>query len=428
MPTSIIEELQWRGLIADCTDLPELDRRLAAGSVSLYSGFDPTADSLHVGHLVPLLALRRFQNAGHRPIALAGGATGSIGDPSGKSQERQLLTREQIAVNLASVRPQLARLLDFETQVNPAQLVDNAEWTAPMSYLDFLREIGKHFSVNQMIAKESVRSRMEDREVGISYTEFSYQLLQAFDFYQLSRTHGCELQIGGSDQWGNITAGIDLIRKKLGRSSFGLTLPLITKADGTKFGKTEGGSIWLDPRKTGVYRFYQFWINTDDREVVRYLKLFTFLPAPEIAGLEEQHLLNPGARVAHRSLAKEVTDLIHGPQATLEAQRASEILFGGDLDGVGEATFAEIVGEVPTKDLEIGRFGAPGVSVLDLFVVAGLVSSKGQGKKDLEGGGLYLNNVRLTEVGRWITFDDLLFGKHLLLRKGKRNYAVITAR
>ena len=429
MATSIIDELQWRGLVADCTDAEELGRRLATGPVTLYAGFDPTADSLHVGHLVPLLALRRFQDAGHCPIAVAGGATGSIGDPSGKSQERQLLTKESIAANVAAVRPQLARFLDFDSATCPARLVDNADWTAPVSFLDFLRDIGKYFTVNQMVAKESVRARMEDRDVGISYTEFSYQLLQAFDFLELLRVHGCELQIGGSDQWGNITAGTDLIRKKTGRHAFGLTLPLITKSDGTKFGKTEGGAIWLDPRKTSVYRFYQFWINTDDRDVVRYLKYFTFLGADAIADLEARHAANPGERVAHRALAKSATDLIHGEAATLEAQRSSEILFGGDLDGVGEATFAEIVGEVPTKDLEASRIGTePGLSVLELFVHAGLATSKGQARKDLEGGGLYLNNIRLAEVGRVVTASDLLFGRHLLLRKGKRNYTVVTAR
>ncbi len=422
----ILDELQWRGLVADCTDTAELTRRLAAGPVTLYCGFDPTADSLHVGHIVPLICLRRFQDAGHHPIAVAGGATGSIGDPSGKSAERQLLTKDQIAANVAAVRPQLARLLDFAAPANPARLVDNADWTARMSYLDFLREIGKHFTVNQMIAKESVRSRMEDREVGISYTEFSYMLLQAFDFHHLNVEFGCDLQIGGSDQWGNITAGIDLIRKKSGRPAFGLTLPLITKSDGTKFGKTEGGAIWLDTRRTSVYRFYQFWIQADDRDVVRYLKFFTFLPQPEIEALAAQHAANPGAREAHRALAREVTDLIHGPDATREAQRASEILFGGSLDGVSEATFGEIVGEVPTKTLAPDRVGGEGLPLLDLLVETGLAASKGQARKDVEGGGIYLNNTRVADVKRSVTGSDLLFGRHVLLRKGKRNYAVAT--
>src|SRR5580704_13087384 len=274
---NIYEELEWRGLVADCTEKPELLKRLAAGPITLYCGFDPTADSLHAGNLVPLIALRRFQMLGHHPIAVAGGATGSIGDPSGKTAERQLLTKEVLDSNIAIIKEQLRRLLDFETKTNPAKLVDNASWTAPVSYLEFLRDIGKHFSVNMMVAKESVRARMEDRETGISYTEFSYMLLQAFDFYYLHKEHNCELQIGGSDQWGNITAGMDLTRKKAGRHVFGLTVPLILNSDGTKFGKTAAGAVWVDSKKTSVYRFYQFWIRTDDRMVISYLKYFTFL-------------------------------------------------------------------------------------------------------------------------------------------------------
>jgi tyrosyl-tRNA synthetase len=424
---SILDELEWRGLIADCTDKVELAKRMAS-PLTLYCGFDPTADSLHVGHLVPLLALRRFQDCGHHPIAVAGGATGSIGDPSGKSAERQLLTKEQINANVASVRPQLARLLDFDRTPNPAKLVDNADWTAGLSYLDFLRDIGKHFSVNQMVGKESVRARMEDREVGISYTEFSYMLLQAFDFYVLCRDHNCELQIGGSDQWGNITAGIDLMRKKLSRQGYGLTMPLITKADGTKFGKTESGSVWLDPKKTSVYRFYQFWINTDDRDVIRYVKFFTFLPKQEIESLEKGHAENPGARAAHKALAKAATDLIHGPDATVEAIRASEILFGGDLAGVSETTFNEIVGEVPTKEIEKAKLDGAGTPLVEMLVHSGLCPSKGQARKDIEGGGVNINNVRETNFQRAVVSGDLLFGKHLLLRKGKKNYVVVTAK
>src|SRR5213083_300 len=296
---NIYDELQWRGLVNDCTDPAALVKRLHAGPITLYAGFDPTADSLHVGNLVPLLGLRRFQLFGHHPIAVAGGATGYIGDPSGKTQERQFLTSEALSTNIAKVKQQLRRLLDFDSASNPARLLDNAQWTAPVSYLDFLRDIGKHFSVNQMVAKESVRARMEDREAGISYTEFSYMLLQAFDFYHLRKEYNCELQLGGSDQWGNITAGIDLCRKKLGQPVYGLTLPLITKADGTKFGKTETGTVWLDPRRTSVYKFYQFWIRADDRDVIRYLKYFTFLTQDEIAALEKQHTEKPEARGAH---------------------------------------------------------------------------------------------------------------------------------
>ena len=425
---NILDELNWRGLFADCTDATALAKRLADAPITLYCGFDPTADSLHVGNLVPLLALRRFQLLGHHPIAVAGGATGSIGDPSGKSQERQLLTKETLDHNIASVKGQLARLLDFDTQTNPARLVDNASWTAPISYLDFLRDVGKHFSVNMMVAKESVRARMEDREVGISYTEFSYMLLQAFDFYHLRKALNCELQIGGSDQWGNITAGGDLCRKKLSATVFGLTLPLITNADGSKFGKTVAGAIWLDPKRTSVYRFYQFWIRADDRDVVRYLKYFTFLSQEEITALEKQHTENPGARAAHKALAKAATDLIHGETATAEATRASEILFGGELGDISEATFNDIIGEVPTKEIEKAKLGEAGLSLVELLVHAGLCASKGQARKDIEGGGVYVNNIREGNFQRSLAVSDLLFGKHLLLRKGKRNYAVVTAK
>ena len=424
---SILEELKWRGLVADCTDAAELTKKISA-PVTLYCGFDPTADSLHVGNLVPLIALRRFQLLGHFPIAVAGGATGSIGDPSGKTQERQLLTKEILEKNIASVKIQLAKLLDFETKKNPARLVDNASWTQNISYLEFLRDIGKHFSVNQMVAKESVRARMEDRETGISYTEFSYMLLQAFDFMVLARNENCELQIGGSDQWGNITAGIELTRKKLGKQVYGLTLPLIKNADGTKFGKTEAGAVWLDPKKTSVYKFYQFWINTDDRDVIRDLKFFTFLPKEEIESLEKSHAENPGARAAHKALAESVTDLIHGESATQEAIRASEILFGGSTDAITEQIFNHIVGEVPTVEIAKSKLDGDGILFLDLIVHSGLCSSKGQARKDIESGGVYYTNIRETNFQRPLKTHDLLFGKHFLLRKGKKNYVVVTAK
>ncbi len=422
---SILDDLQWRGLINDASEPDKLKERLASGPVTLYCGFDPTAESLHVGNLVPLLGLRRFQLYGHRPIALAGGATGRIGDPSGKLAERQMMSMDVLEANIAGVKKQLRRLLDFDTQVNPAQLLDNASWTAPVSFLDFLREVGKHFSVNMMVNKESIRARMEDRESGISYTEFSYMLLQAFDFYVLRRDYGCELQIGGSDQWGNITGGIDLARKKLGAQVFGLTLPLITNADGTKFGKTVQGAVWLDPNRTSVYRFYQFWIRTDDRDVIRYLKFFTFLPREEITALEQQHAERPESRVAHKALAKAVTDLIHGESATAEAMRASEILFGGDLEGISEATFKDIVNEAPSKELEKPKLEGAGLPLVEALVLSGLSNSKGQGRKDIEGGGIYVNNVRETGAQRHLAVKDLLFGRYLLLRKGKRNYAVL---
>jgi tyrosyl-tRNA synthetase len=297
-----------------------------------------------------------------------------------------------------------------------------------VTLLDFLRDVGKHFSVNMMVAKESVRSRMEDRESGISYTEFSYMLLQAFDFYHLCKELNCELQIGGSDQWGNITAGTDLIRKKLGRSAFALVCPLITNADGSKFGKTEAGAVWLDPARTSVYRFYQFWINADDRDVVRHLKFFTFLSQEEIALLEQQHTANPGAREAHRALAKAVTDMIHGESATPDAIRASQILFGGDLAGLSEANFNDVVGEVLSKEIERARLDGPGAPLVEVLIHGGLCPGKGQARKDIEGGGAYVNNVRESSPQRTVATKDLLFGKHLLLRKGKRNYVVLAAK
>jgi tyrosyl-tRNA synthetase len=423
---SIIDELKWRGLVADCTDAAELEKKIAA-PITLYCGFDPTADSLHVGNLVPLLALRRFQLLGHHPIAVAGGATGSIGDPSGKTAERQLLTKEILDHNIASVKVQLAKLLDFETKQNPARLVDNAGWTAGISFLDFLRDIGKHFSVNQMVAKESVRARMEDREVGISYTEFSYMLLQAFDFMVLRRDADCELQIGGSDQWGNITAGIELTRKKLGKHVFGLTLPLITNADGSKFGKTAAGAIWLDKNKTSEYKFYQFWINTADADVIRYLKYFTFFSQEDISGFERIHNVNPANRDAQTQLAFAVTEMVHGKDAAMNASVASSILFGGSIEDITEENFNSIVGEVPTKEIEKAKLDGAGVPLVELLVLAGLCPSKGQARKDIEGGGVNINNVREVSATRAVTAGDLLFGKHVLLRKGKKNYVVVTA-
>ena len=422
------DELEWRGLVADCTDAPELKKRLDAGPIVLYAGFDPTADSLHVGSLVPLLALRRFQLQGHHPIAVAGGATGLIGDPSGRATERQLLTKEALDANIAGIKEQLRRLLDFQCAVNPARLVDNADWTAPVGFLDFLRDTGKYFSVNQMMAKESVRARMEDRESGISYTEFSYMLLQAFDFFHLFQARQCELQIGGSDQWGNITAGMELTRKKAGGRVFGLTLPLILNSDGTKFGKSAAGAVWLDARKTSVYRFYQFWIRTDDRDAVRYLKYFTFLDREEIENLAAQHQSAPENRAAHKALAAAMTDLIHGPAARAEAIRASEILFGGGLEGIAENTFNEIVGEVPTRELDHSKLEGDGTPLPEIMAASGLCPSKGQARKDIEGGGVYVNNIREPSAQRHLTAADLLFGKHLLLRKGKRNYAVMSVK
>jgi tyrosyl-tRNA synthetase len=421
---SILEDLKWRGLLADCTDIDALTQRLAAGPVTLYCGFDPTGDSLHVGHLMGQLTLRRFQLAGHNPLPLAGGATGMVGDPSGKSAERNLLTREQLEHNVNSIKTQLSKLLEFDRKGNPARLVDNADWTASLSYLDFLRDIGKHFSINIMVAKESVRARMES-EHGISYTEFSYMLLQAHDFYHLRKTYNCELQIGGSDQWGNITAGTDLIRKKLGVPAWGMTFPLITRSDGKKFGKTESGAVWLDPEKTSPYRFYQFFVNTEDSMISQYLRKFTLLSHEAIIDLETRLAANPGAREAHKALAKEVTTLVHGTSACADALKASEIMFGGGLEGISEKIFADVVGEIPTQDIAKSLLEGAGTALVELLIQGKLCPSKGQARKDIEGGGISMNNQRITEPGKTATLEDLLFGRYILLRKGKKTYAVL---
>jgi tyrosyl-tRNA synthetase len=420
----ILQELQWRGLVADMANREELERLLAPGAapVTLYVGFDPTADSLHLGHLIGLLILRRFQIAGHRPIAVAGGATGMIGDPSGKSAERNLLSGDVLAANIAGIQDQLRRLLDFDSTTNPALLLNNADWVQPIGVLDFLRDIGKHFSVNAMMAKDSVKLRME---TGISFTEFSYSLLQAYDFLHLHEKHGCILQAGGADQWGNITAGIDLIRRKHEKVACGLTTPLLTKSDGTKFGKTEGGAIWLSPEKTSVYRFYQFLVQVEDAQVVQLLKYFTFLPMEDIDALAAQHAATPERREAHRKLAFELTTLVHGEQATQDAIRASEILFGGSLEGITEAQFGEVIAEVPNSDQLRANLGQPTAALPDLLMAAGLSPSKSQARKDVEAGGVYVNNVRATDAKLVLGAEHLLFGTYVLLRKGKRNYALL---
>jgi tyrosyl-tRNA synthetase len=419
-----LQELEQRGLVADVAHREELERLLAPGAppITLYAGFDPTADSLHLGHLMGLLILRRFQMAGHRPIALAGGATGMIGDPSGKSAERNLLSAETLAANIAGIEGQLRRLLDFEGKSNAALVVNNADWTRDVGILDFLRDIGKHFSVNAMMAKDSVRSRMEAG--GISFTEFSYSLLQAFDYLHLNEMQNCVLQAGGADQWGNITAGIDLIRRKHERVACGLTTPLLTKADGTKFGKTEGGAIWLDARKTSVYRFYQFLVQVEDAQVIQLLKYFTFLSLDEIAGLAAEHSAAPEKRNAHRRLALELTRLVHGEKAADDAVRASAILFGGSLEGITEAQFGEVAAEVPNVTLPRSLLGQPGAALPEILVAAKLSPSKSQARRDVEAGGVYVNNAQSADPKLVLGADHLLFGKFVLLRKGKRNYAL----
>jgi tyrosyl-tRNA synthetase len=411
----IFDELQWRGLVAQSTDEAALRADLAAG-ITLYCGFDPTADSLHAGSLVPLLTLRRFQLAGHRPIALAGGATGLIGDPSGRSAERQLAAVEEIQVRVERLRAQMARFIDFDD--GAALLEDNISWTAPMSAIDFLRDVGKHFSVNVMLAKESVSARLEAG--GISFTEFSYMLLQALDYLELSRRHGCRLQIGGSDQWGNITAGLDLLRRVDGVPAHALTLPLVTTASGEKFGKsTGGGSVWLDPELTSPYAFFQYWINVDDRDAGRYLRYFTFLAREEIEDLEKQTVERPRERAAQRRLAQELTTLVHGPDETTRVEAASRALFGrGELRDLDPATLAAALAETPLAPVR-----RPLPSVTDLLVATGLDASRSAARRTVAEGGAYVNNVRATDPDAAPDDGELLHGRWLVVRKGRRSLA-----
>lgn len=424
MSNNIYEELKWRGLIYDETEGVR-DLLTSGQKITLYNGFDPTADSLHVGHLVPLLALARFQRFGHTPIAIAGGGTGMVGDPSGKSEERVLLSREQIEHNVSRVTEQLAAFLDFEVQSNPARVVNNADWLTAVSMMDFLRDVGKHFTVSYMMAKDSVRSRLE-REEGISYTEFSYMLLQAYDYLTLFDRYNCRLQTGGSDQWGNILAGVELIRRERGESAHGLVYPLITRADGSKFGKTAvGTSVWLDAERTSPYRFYQFWLNTDDANVVSYLKYFTFLERPVITGLDEEVNERPEQREAQRRLAEEMTRMIHGETALQKAQTASEVLFGGGLEGLDASDIADIFADVPSSELPRSALEDGGVPVIDLVADSGLAPSRGQAKRDVKGGGVYLNNQRVTDVGQTATVADTIEGQFLVLRKGRKRYHLV---
>ncbi|MFZ6021148.1 MAG: tyrosine--tRNA ligase [Chloroflexota bacterium] len=422
MPANAFEELQWRGLVFDCIE--GVQNLLATQTVTVYNGFDVTADSLHIGHLVPLLALARLQRYGHHPIAVAGGGTTMIGDPSGKSSERPLLSRQQIEENAEAIKAQLARFLDFNAKTNPARLVNNADWLLPLNLIEFLRDIGKHFTVNYMIAKDSVRARLE-REEGISFTEFSYMLLQSYDFLHLYRTYGCVLQTGGSDQWGNITAGVELIRRVTGKPAYGLVYPLITKADGSKFGKTESGAVWLDPQRTSPYRFYQFWLNTDDRDVIHYLKVFTFLTQPEIEALQQALAERPEQREAQRTLARLMTGMLHGETALARVEQAAQVLFGGAVEGLSAAEIAEIFADVPSAQLGKDQFGGAGLNIVDLLVNSGMMKSKGEARRAISEGGVYLNNHRVSESERQVTLNDLLEGRFLVLRRGKKTYFLV---
>lgn len=431
---SLYAELEARGILKQVTN-PALQSVMKAGPITLYCGFDPTSDTLHVGSLLPLLTLRRFQQAGHRVIALVGGATGMIGDPSFKTQERSLLTPAQLEHNLRGLRSVIGKFVALEGPL-AARVVNNHDWIGPFSFIGFLRDVGKHFTVNHMMAKESVRARLEDREHGISFTEFSYMLLQAYDFYHLHTQLGCQLQIGGSDQWGNITAGTELIRRMKAHAqgreadgadeeqAFGLTHPLVVKADGTKFGKTESGTIWLDRSKTSPYLFYQFWVQTQDADVGTYLRYFSFKSLAEIAELERSVQEAPEKRAAQQALAREMTELVHGAAGLAAAEEATQILFGADPVNAGADTFREIRESIPTWRLSRARLG-DGVPLIEVLAESGLAPSKGQARKDIEGGGISVNNQKVTDINAKVAPGHCLAGEYVLLRKGRKNYLLV---
>ncbi len=420
MKTDFIEELRWRGLLQDI--MPGTEELLKKETVTGYIGFDPTADSLHIGHLTQVFTLLRLQKAGHKPIALIGGATGMVGDPSGKSAERNLLDEEALNKNVAGMKKQLEKLLDFSNPQTGAELVNNYDWMKDYSFLTFIRDIGKHLTVSYMMAKDSVKNRLE---TGMSFTEFSYQLLQAFDFYQLYKTKNCKLQMGGSDQWGNITSGTELIRRKVSGEAFAITTTLIKKADGTKFGKTESGAVWLDRTKTSPYKFYQFWINTSDADAMNWIKVFTFLSKEEIDGLIAEHTKDPGKRVLQKTLAKELTTLIHGAADYTAAVEASAILFNGtisDLSNLNDELFLDIFDGVPQfpvlkSDIEAGT------SITDLLAdKTKIFPSKGEARKMIQGGGIRLNKEKVDSHELMITTSQLIKNKYILIQKGKNNY------
>lgn len=419
----LIDELRWRGLIHQTTDEQGLAKLLNSGRQTIYIGFDPTASSLHVGGLMQLMMLRRFQRAGHRPIALVGGATGMIGDPSGKSEERNLLSAEDLQRNVEGVANQMRRFLDFDSN-DSAMLLNNFDWMRGYSYLEFLRDVGKNFPIGQMMGKESVRSRFES-ESGLSYTEFSYMLLQAYDFVHLAKSHGCLIQAGGSDQWGNITAGIDLGRRMLGKQLFGLTAPLLTTSDGRKMGKTESGAIWLDAERTSPYVFFQYWRNVDDADVMKCIAYLTEIEREEYDELAKQTASEPGACAAQKRLAEFMTRLVHGDEGLASANRASEILFGGEIDQLNDKQLVEIFADVPSCEASRASLMGEGWWIVEALREAGLSSSSGEARRAIGDGGVYVNNRRVTDVNRKLTLEDLASETVMVLRKGKRNYALI---
>jgi tyrosyl-tRNA synthetase len=414
----ILQDLQFRGLINQQTDEEGLRELLQKESVKLYCGFDPTADSLHIGHMLPVLILRRFQQAGHQPIALVGGGTGLIGDPSGKKAERTLNEKETVAFFSQRIKDQLSRFLDFDRQDNPATIANNYDWIGSLDVITFLRDVGKNFGINYMLAKDSVQSRID---TGISFTEFSYMILQSYDFLKLYQNYDCKLQIGGSDQWGNITAGMELIRKtEENAKAFGLTVPLVTKADGTKFGKTEGGAIWLDPEKTSPYEFYQFWINTDDRDVVKYLKYFTFLSHEEIIELEKEAAEAPEKRTAQKALAVEMTKLVHGEESLNQAIKISAALFSGSI---AELTAEEI--KQGFKDVPSYEHTGEEIGLIDLLVNSKISPSKRQAREDISSGAIYINGERVQELDKVMAAEDRIEGQFTVIRRGKKKYYLI---
>jgi len=420
MSNALLEDLKWRGLVAQSTDIKELEQALSK-PISLYLGVDPTAPSMHLGNLVVFLVLRRFQLAGHRPIALVGGATGLVGDPSGKNDERTLNEENIVAEWVAKIRKQVEKILDFNDKDASAVLVNNLDWTKSVSALEFLRDIGKHFSVNQMLAKDSVANRLASS--GISYTEFSYQVLQALDYLELYRRNDCKLQIGGSDQWGNIVAGLDLIRKVEAGSAHALTVPLLAKSDGSKFGKTASGAIWLDESMTSAYEFFQFWLNSDDADMPKLLKVFSMKDKAEIERLIETVNTNPGAREAHRELAREMTTLIHGAEMSSQVEDAARALFGqGEISDLALKTLDSALAQLPKTQVKKGE---PFPSWVDLLAATGVVDSKSAARRIVKEGGAYLNNKKVENEDFTPSKVDLLHGKYLLLRKGKRDLAAV---
>lgn len=420
---STYEELERRGLLHGVTDENAIREKLNKEQISFYIGFDPTSDSLHIGSLVPIMGMAFLQRHGHKPVALVGGATGLIGDPSGRDSERELMTEELARSNADSIRKQLERFLSFDGK-NAAVMVNNLDWWGGMGYIDCLREIGKYFSVNAMTAKESVRRRLEDRDHGISYTEFSYQILQAHDFNHLYAEHGCTLQAGGSDQWGNITAGIDLIRRFHGVQAYGLTFPLVTTSSGEKFGKSAGNAIWLSSERTSPYQFYQYFVQTDDRDVENYLKFFTFLHPDEIDSLCARHVKEPHKREAQKVLAAEVTRVVHG-QGTLDnVIKATQVLFGGEIDGLNDAELLDIFNDVPSTALDRGRLKT-GISLIDLMAETELSKSKGEARRLLKGGGVYVNNRNVNDMEAELGEADLASESVLVLRSGKKRYHLV---